>query len=432
MAKSHELRKQAEEKYRHIKDLYAKETLTAEDSKKFDEWNTEFDSLMAQAKKFEDFEKKQIEENEENREIEKNLKKGDLSPEQRKEYENLALKEFVMTGSVSRDLQNYMSPAKKEKDDDSMIDAEYRRLGLVRANVQSTTDGKGGYTIATGFQRELEKGMLDYGGMLEVSRLWKTAKGNTTEWPLVDDTMNRAYLLSEAANAETSAEDVDFTQQQFEAYKITSGMLRLNSELIEDSEFDIVGEMRDFLSERMGRGINYYATLADGSSKPKGITVAAAHGNNTENDTALSATDFVNLEHEVGSAYRKRARWMFSDSVLKECKRISVTATTVNPLWLPSFRDGAPSTILGYQYTINDDMASFTYNASSANDNAKVVLFGDFKKYIIRTVNNMRLVRLNERFGDTDQVAIVAFWRIDSDLLEAGKHPVKYMRVSAT
>jgi HK97 family phage major capsid protein len=432
MAKSHELKKKAEKIYRDIKDLYGKETLTAEDNAKFDEWNKEYDSLMSQAKKFEDFEKKEIEEAEDAREVEKTLKKGDVTPEKRKELENLALKEFVMTGSVSTELQKYMSPAKKEKDDDSMIDAEYKRLGITRANVQSTTDGKGGYTIATGFQRELEKGMKEFGGMLQVSRIWKTGKGNTMEWPLANDTGNRAYLLSEAANAETSAEDIDFTQQQFEAYKITSGMLRINSELIEDSEFDIVGEVNAFLTERMGRGINYYATLADGSSKPKGITIAAAHGNNTADDATLTATDFLGLEHEIDPAYRPGARFMFHDTVLKEIKRASLTATTLNPLWLPSFRDNEPGTILGYGYTINQDMAAFTTSSTSANDSAKIALFGNFKKFIIRTVNNMRLVRLNERFGDTDQIALVAFWRIDSDLLEAGKHPVKYMRVSAT
>jgi HK97 family phage major capsid protein len=432
MAKSHELKKKAEALYRNIKDLYAKETTTPEDNAKFDEWNTQYDSLMAQAKKYEDFEKKEIEESEENREIEKTLKKGDITPEKRKELENLALKEFVLTGSVSQELRSYMAPAKAEKEDNSMIADEYRKLGLTRVNTQSTSDGSGGYTIALGFQRELEKAMLEFGGMLEVSRIWKTAKGNPYKWPKVNDTANRAYLIGEAVNAETSAVKVTDAEQDFEAYKITSGLLRLSSEIIEDSEFDIVGEINGFLSERMARGINYYTTLADGSSKPKGITVAASHGNNTENDTILAVNDFIGLEHDVDPAYRVGARWMFHDSVLKEIKRVSLAATVGYPLWVPSFKDGAPATILNYPYTINQDMAAFTSGAASANDNAKIALFGQFKKYIIRTVNNMRLVRLNERFGDTDEIGLVAFWRIDGDLLNAGTHPVKYMRVSAT
>ena len=436
MAKSHELKKKAEALYRNIKDLYSKDNLTEEDNQKFDVWNKEFDSLMDQAKKFEEFEKKEVEDSKENTEIEKTLKKGDASPEKIKELENLALKEFVLTGSVSRELQSHMKPAKAEDDDRSMLrsllEAEYKKHGITRAAQQSTSDGSGGYTVATGFQRELEKAMLAFGGMQQVSRIWKTAKGNTVDWPKVNDTGNRAYLLSEANNAETSAVKITDAQQQFEAYKITSGMLRLSSEIIEDSEFNIVSEVNEFLSERMGRGINYYTTLADGSSKPKGITFGAAHGNNTADDQTLVASDFLSLEHEVDPAYRVGARWMFHDTVLKEIKKISLTATTLNPLWLPSFRDGEPGAILGYPFTINQDMAVFTTGASSANDSAKIALFGNFKKYVIRYVNNMRLVRLVERFGDTDEIALVAFWRIDGDLLDAGTHPVKYMRVSAS
>jgi HK97 family phage major capsid protein len=432
MAKSHELKKKAEATYRNIKDLYSKDNLTEEDNKKFDEWNKEFDSLMAQAKKFEDFEKKEIEEAEEHREVEKTLKKGDLTPEKQREVLNIALKEYYLKGVISPEARGLFEKAKAEKDDKDFIQKEYEKLGIVRAAQQSTTDGSGGYTIPTGFQAELEKAMLAYGGMQEVSRIWRTTSGNTVDWPKINDTANRAYLIGEAVNAETSAVKLTDAQQQFEAYKITSGMLRLSSEIVEDSAFDMVSIVNEFLSERMGRGINYYATLADGSSKPKGITIAAAHGNNTANDTVLEASDFLALEHEVDPAYRKTARFMFHDTTLKEIKRISVTATTLNPLWLPSFRDGAPSTILGYQYTINQDMATFTAGAGSANDSAKLVLFGDFKKFIIRYVNRMRMVRLVERFGDTDEIALCAFWRFDSDLLDAGTHPVKYMRVSAT
>lgn len=432
MAKSHEFRKKAEGIYRQIKDLYGKETLTAEDDAKFDAWNKEFDSLMAQAKKYEDFEKKEIEDAEQHKEIEKTLKPGDLTPEKQREVMNVALKEYYLKGFISPEAKSLFEKAKPENDDKDLIDAEYRRLGITRAAQQSTTDGSGGYTIPRGFQAELEVALLAFGGMQQVSRIWRTTSGNVVDWPKINDTANRAYLISEAGNAETNAVKITDADQQFEAYKITSGMLRLSSEIVEDSAFDMIGQVSEFLSERMGRGINYYTTLADGSSKPKGITVGAAHGNNTENDTVLAVNDFLNLEHEVDPSYRTTASWMFHDTVLKEIKRVSLAATVGYPLWVPSFRDGAPPTILNYPYTINQDMATFTSGAASANDNAKIALFGNFKKYIIRYVNRMRLVRLVERFGDTDEIALCAFWRIDGDLTDAGTHPVKYMRVSAT
>jgi HK97 family phage major capsid protein len=432
MAKSHEMRQKAEATYRNIKDLYAKSELTAEDNVKFDAWNKEYDSYMEQAKKFEDFEKKEIEESVEHREVEKTLKKGDHSPEKRKEFENLAMKEYMLTGSVSPSLREYMAPAKKEDDDKKMIDSEFKRLGVTRAAQQSTSDASGGYTIPTGFQAELERAMLPYGGMLQTSRIWRTPSGNVVDWPKIDDTANRAYLIGEAVNAETSATKLTDANQQFEAYKITSGLLRASSELIQDSAFNFSSLIQDFLAERMGRGINYYTTLADGSTKPKGITLAAAHGNNTADDAALAINDFINLEHEVNAAYRSKGTWMFHDSVLKEIKKVSLAATVGFPLWTPDFASGSPGSILGHPYVVNDDMASYLSGSTTVNDSKKIALFGDFNKFIIRLVSGLRFVRLNERFGDTDEIGFVAFWRIDSDLLEAGQHPVKYMRVSAS
>jgi len=195
---------------------------------------------------------------------------------------------------------------------------------------------------------------------------------------------------------------------------------------------DIVSELNGFLAERMARGINYYTTLADGSTKPKGITLAASHGNNTADDAALAIADFLALEHEVDPAYRVNGTFMFHDNVLKKIKALSLAANAGFPLWLPDFSAKSPGTILGHPYVVNQDMFAYVDGSTSANDSQKVALFGNFQKYVIRLVNNMRLVRLNERYGDTDEIGLVAFWRIDGDLLNAGTHPVKYMRVSAT
>lgn len=431
--KSQELRKKAEASYRNMKDLYSKDNLTDEDSKKFDEWDKEYETLMKQAEKFEKLEKLEIEQEVADEQHDLTKPPKEKTAEEKREILNIALKEYYLTGRVSQEARQYFAPAKAEDDDKDFIRKEYERLGLIsRAAQQSTTDGSGGYTIPQGFQAELERAMLAYGGMLEASRIWRTASGNVVDWPKINDTANRAYLLSEAGNAETSAVKLTDAQQQFEAYKITSGMLRLSSEIVQDSAFNMIQEVGSFLTERMQRGINYYATVGTGSSQPRGITIGAAHGPNTGNDTVLDAQDLINLEHEVDPSYRVNARFMFHDTVVKELKRLSVASSPAYPIWLPSFRDGQPATVLGYPYSINQDMAQFTYNSGSANDNAKIALFGNFQKYIIRLVGSMRMVRLVERFGDTDEIALCAFWRIDSDLLEAGTHPVKYLRVSAT
>lgn len=431
--KSHELKqrmKKIEFEQKSILDE-AVGALNTEQEQKFDSLQSEFENLEKQVSKVEQIEKREVIENENTREVEKLWKPGDLKPEEKKKAENLAMMSYLKHGSVPEELRTFMPKAKAESDDSSMINKQLAELGI-RAAQQSTTDGSGGYTVPTGFQAELEIALKAYGGMFEAARIWNTSTGNVIEWPKVNDTANKAYLLAEAGNAETSAVKVTDAQQQFEAYKYTSGLIRVSSELLTDSAFNMPAVINELLAERIFRGLNQAFTTADGSSKPKGVVVAASHGNNTLADGAVSIDDFIALEHEVDPAYRTRpgTRYMFHDTVLAAVKKLKDQQNM--PIWQPSFRDGAPALLNGYRYSINQDMASFVGLGTAADDNKKIALFGDFQKYIIRVVQGMRIVRLNERFGDTDEVGFVVFFRADGDLLDAGTHPVKYMRVTTT
>jgi len=430
-----ELRKRAKNNYTQMQDILnsATETLSAEEEQRFEKLDKEMESLLAQAKKIEDFEKKKLEEEEAMEIHDRNKKPNELTAEQKKEAEVITMREYLRTGSVPEELKGFMKKAKAEAGDSDQLAAELKKLGINRAAQQSTSDAAGGYTIPEGFQAELDSAVKAFGGMFEAARIWPTTTGNPIVWPNNNDTANKAYLLAEAGNAETSAVAATFGQQQFEAYKYTSGLIRVSTELLQDSAFNMQAVITELLSERIFRGLNEAFTTADGSSKPRGITIAAAHGNNTADDDAISAEDWVNLVHEIDPGYRNRpgTRFMFHDSVLRELKKLSVSSSDIRPIWLPSFRDSEPPTVLGYRYTINQDMATWV-DAANSNDNKKIALFGDFHKYIIRQVAGMRIVRLNERFGDTDEVGFVVFARFDGDLLDAGTHPVKYMRVAGT
>jgi HK97 family phage major capsid protein len=83
-----------------------------------------------------------------------------------------------------------------------------------------------------------------------------------------------------------------------------------------------------------------------------------------------------------------------------------------HPIWQPSMGQGAPSTISGYPYVINQSLASV---AASANS----VIFGDLKQFKIRRVKDMSILRLSERYADYGQTGFVAFSRVDSNLVLA-------------
>jgi HK97 family phage major capsid protein len=58
-----------------------------------------------------------------------------------------------------------------------------------------------------------------------------------------------------------------------------------------------------------------------------------------------------------------------------------------------------------------------------------LILYGDFSKYVVRDVREVRLLRLNELYAQTDQVGFVSFMRTDGNLLDAGTKPVKWLNL---
>lgn len=426
--KAKDLRFKAGQLATRQKEILSKATdlLTADEEKEFDKLHDEEQALLKQAKKIEDFEAIDTNEVQLAAEVEKTLKPGDLTPEKKKEAEIIALKSYLLHGSVPRELHTLMKPAVKEDDDKGIIQDLLKNAGIPikLAAQQSTSDGSGGYTIPQGFQAELEKAMKAFGGMYDVSRILRTSSGNPLDWPTVNDTANRAYQLSEAGNAETSAVKWTDATTPFAAYKWTSGLLRLSSELIQDSAFNMPQVTLELLSERMARGINYGATLGTGSSQPQGVTVGASYGISIATGGTPTYDNWVDLEHKVDPAYRNGARFMFHDNTLKTIKKLKDSQNL--PVWLLSMRDNEPSTVFGKPYTINQDMAF------GATNSAKIALFGNFQKFIIRQVADMRIVRLNERFADTDEVGFVVFFRWDSKVLNAGGNPIAYARNDAT
>ena len=59
------------------------------------------------------------------------------------------------------------------------------------------------------------------------------------------------------------------------------------------------------------------------------------------------------------------------------------------------------------------------------------VAFGDFSKYIIRTVSGIQFLRLNERYMDYLQVGFSAWMRADGNLVQ-NNNAIALLRTPAT
>ena len=118
----------------------------------------------------------------------------------------------------------------------------------------------------------------------------------------------------------------------------------------------------------------------------------------------------------MDSAYAKNGKFMFNRNTLFALAKIKDNDGRY--IWQDGTRTGAPSTLFGKNYVINDDMADI--GAGNAS-----VLFGDLSKYKIRMVKNFRVIRLNELLAEYLSVGLFGFARVDGTLLDAGTHPVQ-------
>ena len=289
---------------------------------------------------------------------------------------------------------------------------------------QSTTAAAGGYTIPQGFVTNLERAMKAYAIPLQLADVITTDTGNTLPWPTINDTGTSGALLAE--NAQVAVGDMTFAQTSFAAYKYTSKEVLLSYELITDSAFNLASEVGSMLGERLGRALAAAMTTGTGSSQPAGIVTGSTAGKTAASTTAIAADELIDLIHSVDPAYRVNpgVGFMAHDTVISAIRKLKDGQS--NYLWQPGYQNGQPDRLLGYPIYTNQNMAS------SIAASAKTVVFGDYKKFKVRMVSGVRLVRMDERYADYDQVGFVAFVRMDSKVLNAGTNPIKHLVQAAS
>lgn len=287
------------------------------------------------------------------------------------------------------------------------------------------TTTAGGFTVPQGFSGQLEDSLLAFGGMVVAATVFETDSGQDLPWPTSDDTTNAGALLAE--NTADAEQDVVFGQIIFKAYKYTSKIIRVSQELLQDSAFNISEFLARKFAERIGRITNTHFTTGTGTAQPQGVVTASSVGKTgaTGQTTSVIYDDLVDMEHSIDPAYRVQpgVGWMMHDSSLKVIKKLKDTQN--RPLWQPGLVARQADTILGYPFFINQDVAVMAASAKS-------ILFGALKKYMIRRVREITVIRLVERYAEFYQVGYLAFARMDGRMLDAGTDPVKNYTNSAT
>lgn len=213
--------------------------------------------------------------------------------------------------------------------------------------------------------------------------------------------------------------------------KITLGAFKYGqlvgvaSEVIQDSVFPVVPYITGRVGTNVARLIDADLVVGTGSGEPLGIMASGGTGSGGTTSTGGSLISptyetIVNLVYSVNDGYRSsgNAGFLMNDSTAGSLRKLrdGNGGTLGAPLWQDSLVSGIttytqPSRLLGYPVYIDT-------NVASQASNAKVVGFGDFSAYYIRTVGDFVFDRSDDYGFNTDLVYFRGKWRVDGDLID--------------
>lgn len=395
MAKLHELyakRNSIATSMRQLNEKIGDKTWTPEQRSEWDQHKANFDEVDQQIKREEQLR------DVENRHFEDNEQRGNGGREQNQDADPESQSEASYRSAFGRFLRSGQSDLTPEE---RSIFKEYRAQS-------STTPGKGGETIPKEFRGLIVDKMRAYGGIANICQVLETDKGNVMEWVVTDGTNDLGDLLGE--NDDAGESDVSFSMGSLGAKKLTSKIIRVPNELLQDNSVNMEAYLAQRIASRIGRKEAQLIVQGTGVGSPiqnKGLVASTTLSQAAAANNGITAQDFLNLKHKVDPAYRMGARFAFNDTTLLLLK--SLKDAQGRPLWMPSIAGVSPSTIDGDQFTIDQAIASVGAGAVSA-------FYGDFSRFVLRRVRYMQLKRLVERFAEYDQTAFLAFHRFDTVL----------------
>jgi HK97 family phage major capsid protein len=300
----------------------------------------------------------------------------------------------------------------------AMARGEIRSHKFEMRALDTDTSTKGPETVPQGFLATVQAKLLTTGPMLDgsVVNLLNTNSGNDIKVP-VESTRMAGTAVAEGATF--AASDPTFSNLTLRSWKLGT-LVVASRELVEDSGIDLQAFLGAQIGIALGTAANSLLTLGTGTVQPKGIAAAAGSGvtGGTGVTGAFTADNLISLMHSVDSLYAAQpgAGWMMSRATMGSVRQLKGAE---GYLFQTYAAEGMVGSLLGYPVRENPYVAS-------AGTGVKSVLFGDIGAYITRSVGGIEVVRSDEAFFLSDQIAWRATIRLDGDLGGGGSDAVKY------
>lgn len=256
--------------------------------------------------------------------------------------------------------------------------------------------------------KTIEAALRNIGGFIGATgQIW-TATGAPMNFPSTNNTAAKGEWLAEYA--ESSEIVPTFTANNLAAYTLSSKLIPVSLELLQDAEFDIIAFLVDEFTKALSSGLNEAITKGNGSGKPTGIVSGAAA---VAAGSTITFDSLMDLKAGVDSAYWNNGKFMMNPKTFVALRKIK--GNDGQYIWSNIAGSVVPM-IDGHEVILNSDLDDL----GSGNP----ILFGDFSRYKLRMVRDINFSVLKEIYAKYRAVGIYGFLRADGKLIDAGTHPV--------
>lgn len=321
-----------------------------------------------------------------------------------------------------RDVLKHAAPHELEE-----IKAFARYLGGdMTALADLTPGGDGGVFIPTAVAGMVERNYMSFTPVVNNCRVWPTADGEPTKFPVISDSEEAEILAPAAltgADATVSGDTppTDVEGPLMNAHKFSSKPVFIPRETITDSTLNVLEEVLSALLARIYRTQNKKYTAGTGTGEPEGFLKNA-----TEYEAGAVALDLdiaLDLAYSVPALYRPNGIYMASDITIKYLRKLKTGISgDKRSLWKDAFEEGnatlgTPAKLHGYPIFVNNDMDSVASDGTFAA--VSPLVFGDFKRFVVRQAEMGTPYVYRYAVPAKDGGAVIAFQRSDSKLLVA-------------
>jgi HK97 family phage major capsid protein len=279
----------------------------------------------------------------------------------------------------------------------SLARGEMRELSVKTndAEMRAATVGaatNAGNTIPRAFVPQVIESLREQSPIFSLGKVVTTSSGEPMDWPV-----KNGHVVPAAVNENTAYSKSDLSTAIVSSTVSKYGVIvEVSRELIDDSAIDIASMVAEDAGTELGRLASTSAMTYLLANATSGGTFAGA--------TAIAADDLLNTYHSLVSGYRRNASWLANDATALYLRK-NLKDSQGRYMWQDSTLAG------GYADTLLTRPFYTDYNMPTIATGAKSVLFGDFSKFMIRQVGDLRVTRSDEYGFDRDVVAFKVSWR---------------------